>query len=275
MTNSAAGALNFAGGGKSTGNISVPASSNIMNFTSGTFDSNGVFSGLGTINVAGGTLNVNAAGTNFGSGSPNLNINGGTLGGTGTVMILGSSNWTSGTITGSSPFNVSSTGVMAITGSVGPMTLDGRVFNDNSSVVYNSPTNNLTLKNSASIVNERHLHRHRRRHHRHRRLRGLDHEQRQFNKTISRPVHHQTAFNNAGTGVSDHRRCSRHRRRRHQHRAVDHVGRHRGVVPDAVLQDVHVGAAGTTFTGGKVTIDGSGTVATSFADDHQQHQPAN
>ncbi len=265
VTNNATGALNFAGGGKSTGNMSMPASTNIMNFTNGTFDDNGVFSGLGTINVAGGTLNVNGAGTNFGSGSPSLNINGGTLGGTGTVVILGSSNWTSGTITGSSPFNVSSGGVMAITGSVGPMTLDGRVFNDNSSVVYNSPTNNLTLKNSASIV-----------------ISGsgtftgigggtIDTDgsavsitnNGQFNKTNSSLFIVKPQFNNNGTGVSITGGVL----------ALDGDGVSTAAwtmspgtevwfpVP---FSQTYTWAPGTTFSGGKVTID-AGNVATTAA----------
>jgi uncharacterized repeat protein (TIGR01451 family) len=262
VTNNATGALNFAGGGKSTGNISVPASSNIMNFTNGTFDDNGVFSGLGTINTAGGTLNINAA-TSFGSGSPSLNLNGGTLGGTGTVTILGASNWSSGTITGSSPFNVSSTGVVAITGALGPMTLDGRTFNDNSSVVYNSPTNNLTLKNSASILNS-----------------GtftaigtgtIDTDgsavsitnNGQFSKTNSSLFIVKPTFNNNGTGVSitggvldiDADGTSS---------APWNMSAGTEVWFPMPFGTTYTWASGTSFSGGKVTIDGSGTVATSF-----------
>jgi uncharacterized repeat protein (TIGR01451 family) len=263
VTNNATGALNFAGGGKSTGNMSVPANTNIMNFTNGTFDDNGVFSGLGTVNIAGGTLNINA-GTSFGSGSPSLNLNGGTLGGTGTVTILGASNWTSGTITGSSPFNVSSTGVLAISGALGPMTLDGRVFNDNSSVVYNSPTNNLTLKNSASIFNS-----------------GtftaigsgtIDTDgsavsftnNGQFNKTNSSLFIFKPTFNNNGTGVAITGGVL----------ALDGDGV--SSAPFTMLAGTEVWfptpfgttytwTPGTTFSGGKVTIDGNGNVATSAA----------
>jgi uncharacterized repeat protein (TIGR01451 family) len=263
VTNNATGALNFAGGGKSTGNMSMPASTNIMNFTNGTFDDNGVFSGLGTINIAGGTLNVNGAGTSFGSGSPSLNLNGGTLGGTGAVTIFGASNWTSGTITGSSPFNVSSSGVMAITGSLGSMTLDGRVFNDNSSVVYNSPSNNLTLKNSASIV-----------------IGGtftaigsgtIDTDgsavsitnNGQFSKTNSSLFIVKPTFNNNGTGVSitggvldiDATGTSS---------APWNMSAGTEVWFPTPFAGTYTWASGTSFSGGKVTIDGSGTVATSF-----------
>jgi uncharacterized repeat protein (TIGR01451 family) len=262
VTNSATGALNFAGGGKSTGTMSVPTASNTMNFTSGTFDDNGAFSGAGIINVAGGTLNINTA-TSFGSGTPSLNINGGTLGGTGTVSILGASNWTNGTITGSSPFNVSSTGVVAITGALGPMTLDGRVFNDNSSVVYNSPSNNLTLKNSASILNS-----------------GtftaigsgtIDTDgsavsftnNGQFSKTNSSLFIVKPQFNNNGTGVSITGGVL----------AVDGDGTSTApwnmsagteVWFPVPFSQTYTWAPGTTFSGGKVTID-AGNVATSAA----------
>ena len=260
VSNAATGALNFAGGGKSTGTMKVPAASNTMNFTNGTFDDNGTFSGSGTINVAGATLNINVA-TPFGSGNPNININGGTLGGTGTVSILGASNWSSGTITGSAPFNVTSPGVLAITGALGPMTLDGRVFNDNSSVVYNSPTNNLTLKNSASIFNS-----------------GtftaigsgtIDTDgsavsltnNGQFNKTNSSLFIFKPSFNNNGTGVAITGGVL----------AIDGDGVSSAPFTMSAGTEVwfptpfgttYTWTAGTTFSGGKVTIDGTGNVAT-------------
>ncbi|MEA2238687.1 MAG: hypothetical protein QOC81_3411 [Thermoanaerobaculia bacterium] len=265
LGNTATGPLNIAAddvwSGASAGPI-VPAAGSSINFTTGTFDAGGTFSGSGTVNVAGGTLNINTA-TSFGSGTPNLNINGGKLGGTGTVSILGSSNWTSGTITGSSPFNISSTGVLAITGSAGAMTLDGRVLNDSSSVVYNSPTNNLTLKNSASIVNSGTF----------TAIGGGTiatdgsavsiSNNSQFNKTSAGLFIIEPAFNNAGTGVSITGGVL----------DIDATGT--SSAPWAMSAGTEVWfptpsagtytwASGTTFTGGKVTIDGSGTVATSF-----------
>ncbi|HEV7485033.1 MAG TPA: hypothetical protein VGQ65_05085 [Thermoanaerobaculia bacterium] len=262
VTNNATGPLNFAGGGKSNGTMSVPAASNIMNFTNGTFDESGAFSGSGTINVAGGTLNINTA-KSFGSGAPNFNLNGGTLGGTGTVTILGGSNWSSGTITGSSTFNVSSPGTMAITGALGPMTLDGRVFNDNSSVVFNSPANNLTLKNSASIINSG-------------TFTGsgsgtIDTDgsavsftnNGQFNKTNSSLFIVKPQFNNNGTGVSITGGVL----------ALDGDGTSTKPFTMSAGTEVwfpvpfsqtYTWASGTSFNGGKVTID-AGTVATSAA----------
>jgi len=262
VTNNATGALNFAGGGKSTGTMSVPAAANTMNFTNGTFDDNGAFSGAGIINVAGGTLNINTA-TSFGSGTPSFNLNGGTLGGTGTVTILNASNWTSGTITGSSPFNVSSTGVLAATGSLGPMTLDGRVLNDGSSVVYNSPTNNLTLKNSASIINSNTF----------TAIGGgtIDTDgsavsftnNGQFNKTSSGLFIVKPQFNNNGTGVSITGGVL----------ALDGDGTSTApwtmsagteVWFPVPFSQTYTWAPGTTFSGGKVTID-AGNVATTAA----------
>ena len=263
VTNNATGALNFAGGGKSTGTMSVPTASNTMNFTSGTFDDNGAFSGAGIINVAGGTLNINTA-TSFGSGTPNLNINGGTLGGTGTVSILGASNWSSGTVTGSSPFNVSSTGVLAITGALGPMTLDGRVLNDNSSVAYNSPTNNLTLKNSASILNSGTF----------AAIGGgtIDTDgsavfitnNGQFNKTNSGLFIVKPTFNNNGTGVAVTGGVL----------TLDGDGTSTAPFTMSAGTEVwfptpfgttYTWATGTSFSGGKVTLDGNGGVANSVA----------
>ncbi|HEV7572087.1 MAG TPA: hypothetical protein VGQ21_11370 [Thermoanaerobaculia bacterium] len=263
VTNNATGALNFAGGGKSTGTMTVSTASNTMNFTNGTFDSSGVFSGAGTINVAGGTLNINTA-TSFGSGSPSFNLNGGTLGGTGTVTILGASNWSSGTITGSSPFNVSSTGAMAITGALGSMTLDGRTFNDNSSVVYNSPTNNLTLKNSASMFNSGTF-----------TATGggtIDTDgsavsmtnNGQFNKTNSGVFFFKPSFNNNGTGVAITGGVL----------VLDGDGVSSAPFTMTAGTEVwfptpfgttYTWTAGTSFSGGKVTIDGNGNVANSIA----------
>jgi uncharacterized repeat protein (TIGR01451 family) len=263
LANSSSAPLNLGGGGQSTGSISAAGGSSIINFTGGTFASTGTFAGSGTINVAGGTLNINTA-TSFGSGTPNFNLNGGTLGGTGTVSLLGASNWTSGTITGSSPFNVSSTGVLAITGSVGPMTLDGRVFNDNSSVVYNSPTNNLTLKNSASILNSGTF----------TAIGGgtIDTDGSSvsitnngtFNKTSAGLFIIKTTFNNAGSGVAITGGVL----------DIDGIGTSSAPWTMSAGTEVwfptpfagtYTWASGTSFAGGKVTIDGSGTVATSFA----------
>jgi uncharacterized repeat protein (TIGR01451 family) len=153
LANSATGPLNIAGGGASTGSISVPGAANIINFTAGTFDHGGVFSGSGTINVGGGTLNVNTA-TTF-NGSPNLAVSAGTLGGSGAVTLAGNSTWSGGTITGSNPFTIGSTGVLILTGANGAMTLDGIALTNSSggNVTYTSGTNNLTLTNAASIVN--------------------------------------------------------------------------------------------------------------------------
>jgi uncharacterized repeat protein (TIGR01451 family) len=151
LANSATGPLNIAGGGASTGSISVPGAANIINFTAGTFDHGGVFSGSGTINVGGGTLNVNTA-TTF-NGSPKLAISSGTLGGSGAVTLTGTATWSGGTITGSNPFTIISPGALTLTGANGAMSLDGiALTNSTGNVTYISATNNLTLKNAASIA---------------------------------------------------------------------------------------------------------------------------
>ena len=260
IANSSSAPLNLGGGGSSTGSVSASGAGSAVNVTGGIFDSSGVFSGSGTVNVAGGTLNINTA-TTF-SGAPNLNISGGTLAGTGAITILGSSNWSGGTITGSSPFNISSTGVLAISGAVGPMTLDGRVLNDGSSVVYNSPANNLTLKNGASII-----------------ISGtftgigggtIDTDgsavsitnNGQFSKTSAGMLVIQPAFNNAGSGVAVNGGIL----------DIDSTGTSSAPWTMSAGTEVwfptpfagtYTLASGTSFSGGKVTIEGSGTVATS------------
>jgi uncharacterized repeat protein (TIGR01451 family) len=261
LANSSSAPLNLGGGGQSTGTVSASGAGSAINVTSGAFASSGVFSGSGTINVTGGTLNINTA-TTF-NGAPNLNISSGTLGGSGAVTILGSTNWTGGTIIGSSAFNISSTGVLAITGSAGPMTLDGRVLNDGSSVVYNSPANNLTLKNSASIL-----------------ISGvftgigsgtIDTDgsavsitnNGQFNKTNSSLLIVTPQFNNAGSGVAITGGIL----------DIDATGTSSAPWTMSAGTEVwfptpfagtYTFASGTSFSGGKVSIDGSGTVATSF-----------
>jgi uncharacterized repeat protein (TIGR01451 family) len=152
LANTASGPLNIAGGGASTGSISVPGAANVINFTGNTFDHYSVFSGSGTISVAGGTLNVNTA-TTF-NGSPKLAISSGTLGGSGAITLTGTATWSGGTITGSNPFTINSPGALTLTGANGAMTLDGiALTNSGGNVTYISATNNLTLKNAASIVN--------------------------------------------------------------------------------------------------------------------------
>jgi len=262
LGNSSSAPLNLGGGGQSTGTISASGASSAINVTGGTFASSGVFSGSGTINVTGGTLNINTA-TTF-SGAPNLNISAGTLGGSGAITILGSSNWTGGTITGSSPFNIASTGVLAITGSVGPMTLDGRALNDSSSIVYNSPTNDLTLKNGAAITVSSGTFT---------AIGGgtIDTDgsavsitnNGQFNKTNSSLFIVKPQFNNAGSGVSVTGGVL----------ALDGDGISTApwtmspgteVWFPVPFSQTYTWAPGTTFSGGKVTID-AGNVATSAA----------
>jgi uncharacterized repeat protein (TIGR01451 family) len=151
IANSSSAPLNLAGGGSSTGSITASSASSIINFTGGTFDSSGTFGGSGSVNVAGGTLNVNAA-TTF-SGTPNLGISSGTLGGTGAITLSSASTWSGGSITGSNSFAISSPGSLTLTGANGAMTLDGRTLTNANQLTFNSPTNSLTLKNAASISN--------------------------------------------------------------------------------------------------------------------------
>jgi conserved repeat domain/conserved repeat domain/conserved repeat domain len=151
IANSSSGPLALAGGGQSTGSVIVLSSVNTINFTGETFNSNGLFSGGGTINVAGGTLNVNNVTMFFGT---NLVVSSGTLGGTGNLTLFSPVTWAGGTITGAGSFTVSPpTGSLKLSGASGAMTLDGRTITNDSLITYNSPVNNLLLKNGASILN--------------------------------------------------------------------------------------------------------------------------
>ena len=262
VENDATGAINFAGGGKSTGTLYVPTASNIMNFTNGTFDDNGAVAGSGTFNVAGGTLNINTA-TTF-NGVPNINISGGTLGGTGAISLLATPTWSGGTITGSGSLTVSGSGLLTLTGSAGPMTLDGRTLTNSNTILYSSSTNNLTLKNSASIVNNGSF-----------TAAGsgtIDSDSSatsissnsQFTKTLSGLFIIKPAFNTGGSGVAINGGVL----------DIDATGTSAAVWTMSPGTEVwfptpfagtYTWASGTAFNGGKVTIDGSGTVATSAA----------
>lgn len=261
VTNNATGPLNIAGGGKSTGTLSVTSSGNIINFTNGTFDDNGAVFGSGTFNVAGGTLNINTA-TTFNS-VPSLNISGGTLGGTGAVSLTATPTWSGGTITGSGSLTVGGSGVLTITGSTGAMTLDGRTLTNSNTILYSSSTNNLTLKNSASIVNSGSF-----------TAAGsgmIDTDgsavsfsnNNQFTKTSSGTFVVKPTFNNAGSGVSVTGGVL----------AIDSDGTSSApwnlspgteVWFPTPFATTYTWASGTSFSGGKVTID-NGTVANSVA----------
>jgi len=259
VTNNATGPLNIAAGGKSTGTLSVTSSGNIINFTNGTFDDNGAVFGSGTFNVAGGTLNINTA-TTFNS-VPSLNISGGTLGGTGAVSLTATPTWSGGTITGSGTLTVGGSGVLTITGATGAMTLDGRTLTNSNTILYSSSTNNLTLKNSASIVNSGSF-----------TAAGsgmIDTDgsavsfsnNNQFTKTSSGTFIVKPTFNNAGSGVSVTGGVL----------AIDSDGTSTAawnlspgteVWFPTPFATTYTWASGTTFSGGKVTID-NGTVANS------------
>jgi fibronectin-binding autotransporter adhesin len=262
IANSASGPLSIAGGGQSTGSVSVPSPGNVINVTGGMFDSSGIFSGNGNVNVTGGTLNVNTA-TTF-SSAPALGISAGTLAGSGAITLTGPMTWSGGTISGSSSFTISpATGVLTLTGANGVMTLNGRTITNNSSLLYNSSANNLQLWNGASIVNGGTF-----------TASGSGTiatdgsatsitNNGTFNKTLSGLFIIAPAFNNAGSGISITGGVL----------DVDATGISSAPWTMSAGTEVwfptpfagtYTFASGTTFAGGKVTIDGSGTVATSF-----------
>lgn len=259
IANSASGPLNLAGGGQSTGSVSVPTAANAINFTGGTFVSTGVFSGSGAINVAGGVLDVNTA-TTF-AAPLTVSISSGTLGGTGAITLPGTTTWSGGTITGSNTFTASS---LTLTGANGPMALDGRTITNSGTLLYNSSTNNLTLENGAAIQNNSTF-----------TAAGagtIDTDgtatsitnSSLFNKTLPGLFIVRPTFNNGGSGVSI------------TGGFLDIDADGTSTAPWAMTAGTEVWfptpfattytwSPGTIFNGGKVTVDGSGTVATSAA----------
>ena len=155
LANNASGPLNIAADANNPGAIAgpiAPAAGSVIRFTAGEVDTSGTFSGGGTVEVAGGTLKINAA-TTF-SGSPSLNISSGTLSGSGAITLTGTSTWTGGTITGTNSFTINAPGTMNLTGATGTMTLDGRTITNNSTLTLNAPAaNHFSMKNSAVVSN--------------------------------------------------------------------------------------------------------------------------
>jgi len=139
------GTLSLQGG---TGDVPFNiASGATADSTSGTYTltTNGVVSGAGTLSVSGGTLSIG------GVTSPNgFSMTAGTLTGAG-FLSTNTFNWSGGIITGSGGTQLNGSGTGTIDGSVGPMTLDGRAFNNYGYLTFSSTTNPLSLANSAAF----------------------------------------------------------------------------------------------------------------------------
>jgi uncharacterized repeat protein (TIGR01451 family) len=145
--NVGSGTLSLAGGGSGDAPFNIDPGA-VLDFPLSTYTMtpNGVVSGGGTLSITGGTLSIGGVTSPGG-----FVMSAGTLTGAGFLSITNSMNWSGGTITGSGGAELAGTGSGTISGADGPMTLDGRAFNDYGSIVYNATTPVLTLTNGAAL----------------------------------------------------------------------------------------------------------------------------
>ncbi|MBI4331411.1 MAG: hypothetical protein HY673_09035, partial [Chloroflexi bacterium] len=122
------GTLKFDAGSTHAGTLNIP-SGQTLQLANGTHDlgSGATVTGAGVLAVISGTSNFNAAIT-----VPNLNLSGGTLGGSGGLNVTGAWNWTGGNITGAGA--KTNSGALNVTG--------GSSRNLSSSTLNNSGTVN-------------------------------------------------------------------------------------------------------------------------------------
>jgi uncharacterized repeat protein (TIGR01451 family) len=145
------GTFSLSGGGSAAGPITLD-SGGTLDFPSGSYvmTTAGTVSGGGTLSVTGGTLSIGGVTSPGG-----FVLTAGTLTGPG-FLATDSLTWSGGTMTcggscGGTQLN--GTGNGTIDGAVGPMTLNGRTFNDYGSISYtpSSGGNQLTLANGATL----------------------------------------------------------------------------------------------------------------------------
>ncbi len=122
--------------------FSIPSST--YTFANGTS-----ISGTGTVNIAGGQLDVTATSLNI----PILNLSVGTLGGTGIVNITGNSGWLGGTMSGSGTTNVVSGGLLNIQGSGGKAIATRTLSTSGAGTIQVSGTGTINVSSGASINN--------------------------------------------------------------------------------------------------------------------------
>lgn len=168
------GILNFLSGGTQTGAFTVATGTYLaFDGPSSSFSSTATISGDGQVGYNAnttsfaGTHNITGNGQTIIEGnvtftSPStintaaLNLRTGSIGGTSNFAITGgpaANTWQSGTITGTGFFTLAAGKTINFDGSNGPMTLDGRTFTNNGTIVYNTASNALSLANGASIAN--------------------------------------------------------------------------------------------------------------------------
>jgi hypothetical protein len=174
IVNVNAGRLKFTGGGTHTGTFNI-AASGVLDFNSSTTNLTGVtIAGPGTmevsgsasfnfVNVSSGTTLGNAAVTVSGGNlnfNQNIQINSaftmsaGTLGGTGTVTLVGSGNqWTGGTMTGTGTTQVNAN--LTISGIATKGMSGGRILNTAGTTTWsgNTAANNNSIQFNSGTIN--------------------------------------------------------------------------------------------------------------------------
>ncbi len=247
------------GGSASSVPVQIPSGGTLTLENSSTATSNNTF----TV-ASGGTMGTET-GANITSFQGAVHVNGGTFNSAGAIQFsAGTFTYSGGSLTGSGTINISNSGIFD--GAFGAMPISATTININNggSLLYSSGSNDLTLQNNASIVNGGTF-----------TAAGFGTihsdgsavsitNNSQFTKTLSGLFIIEPAFNNAGSGVSITAGVL----------DIDSTGTSSAPWTMSAGTEVwfptpgagtYTWASGTAFNGGKVTIDGSGTIATSFA----------
>ncbi len=247
------------GGSASSVPVQIPSGGTLTLESSSTATSNNTF----TV-ASGGTMGTES-GANITGFQGAVHVNGGTFNSAGTIAFTaGMFTYSGGSLTGSGTINISNSGIFD--GAFGAMQISATTINVNlgGSLLYSSGANDLTLQNSASIVNGG-------------TFTGTGFgtihtdgsatsitNTGTFNKTASGLFIIEPAFNVGSSGVAITGGVL----------DIDSTGTSSGPWTMSAGTEVwfptpfagtYTWASGTSFSGGKVTIDGSGTIATSFA----------
>ncbi|MEA2413381.1 MAG: hypothetical protein QOI58_38 [Thermoanaerobaculia bacterium] len=146
----ASGTLTFQNGALyefTNGTVDIQSSAT-MDFTSGSsgVTTGGVMGGSGTLSISGGTLNIGSV-TSPGT----FSLTAGTLDGPGFLSIGQTFYWDGGTIKGSGGAELQGGGSGVLSGNIGTMLLDSRIFNNYGTIDYPATTNMLHLNNGAAF----------------------------------------------------------------------------------------------------------------------------
>lgn len=142
------GKLKLEDGGSDSGTTNVSAGAT-LSFDGGTFLVTGTptFPGLGTLSLAAGTLTFNTNAT-----VSTLDVNAGTLNGSGTVTVSAVLNWLGGALDGSGTMTVGTNGVLNINGSETKQLSNGHTLNSGGTATW-AGSGAIEMSNDANLVN--------------------------------------------------------------------------------------------------------------------------